>query len=419
MNIDTEDLLARFCRYVRFDTRSDPHAGITPSSQGQWDLLRLLEAELRALDVPEIELTRGGYLLATIPATTRRADVPTLAWLAHVDTATELPGGATPIVHRAYDGRPIVLPDDPTQVLTVETIPHLRESIGEDIITASGKTLLGADDKAGVTAIMGAVRYLVQHPGIPHGRIRICFNPDEEIGHGLRTLDLAQLDANFAYTLDSEARGQLDDETFSADAAVVEFRGVAAHPGWAKDVMVNALRLAARFTAALPLSRSPERTADREGFIHPTEIRGNSERATVRLILRDFELAGLAELRRLVEQAGAAVQAAEPGASVEVAFHEQYRNMRYSLDRDPRPVDYALEAIRRAGLTPFRHRIRGGTDGSQLTARGLLTPNLFCGMHQVHSQREWVSLQDMSRATQMLIQLARVWEERPPAPPVA
>jgi tripeptide aminopeptidase len=379
----------------------------------------LLEAELRALDVEDVELTRSGYVLATLPATTRRPGVPTLAWLAHVDTATELPGGATPIVHRAYDGRPIVLPDDPTQVLTVETIPHLRESIGEDIITASGTTLLGADDKAGVAAIMGAVRYLVRHPEIPHGRIRICFNPDEEIGHGLRTLELKQLGADFGYTLDSEARGELDDETFSADAAIVEIRGVAAHPGWAKDVMVNALRLAARFTAALPLSRSPERTADREGFIHPLEIRGNSERATVRLILRDFELEGLAELRRLVEQAATAVQAAEPSASVEVTFHEQYRNMRYWLDRDPRPVEYALEAIRRTGLQPFRHRIRGGTDGSQLTARGLLTPNLFCGMHQVHSQREWVSLQDMGRAAQMLIHLARVWEERTPGRPAA
>lgn len=419
MHIDTEDLLERFCRYVRIDTRSDPHAGMTPSSAGQWDLLRLLEAELRALGAEEVELTRNGYVLATIPATTRRAGVPTLAWLAHVDTATELPGGATPIVHRAYDGRPIVLPEDPTQVLTVESIPHLRESIGEDIITASGTTLLGADDKAGVAAIMAAVRYLVRRPEIPHGKIRICFNPDEEIGHGLRTLALEQLGADFGYTLDSEARGELDDETFSADAARVEIRGVAAHPGWAKDVMVNALRLAARFTAALPLGRSPERTADREGFIHPTEIRGNSERATVRLILRDFELDGLAELRRLVAQAAAAVEAAEPGARIEVAFHEQYRNMRYWLDRDPRPVDYALEAIRRTGLTPFRHRIRGGTDGSQLTARGLLTPNLFCGMHQVHSQREWVSLQDMGRAAQMLIHLARVWEERTPAPPAA
>lgn len=419
MPIDTEDLLERFCRYVRIDTRSDPHAGMTPSSPGQWDLLRLLEAELKALGAEEVELTGHGYVLATIPATTRREGVPTLAWLAHVDTATELPGGAQPIVHRAYDGRPIVLPDDPTQVLTVETIPHLREAIGDDIITASGTTLLGADDKAGVTAIMGAVRYLVRHPEIPHGRIRICFNPDEEIGHGLRTLELKQLGADFGYTLDSEARGELDDETFSADAAIVEIRGVAAHPGWAKDVMVNALRLAARFIAALPQARSPERTADREGFIHPNEIRGNSERATVRLILRDFELEGLAELRRIVEQAAAAVQAAEPGARLEVTFHEQYRNMRYWLDRDPRPVDYALEAIRRTGLTPFRHRIRGGTDGSQLTARGLLTPNLFCGMHQVHSQREWVSLQDMGRAAQMLIHLARVWEERTPGRPAA
>jgi tripeptide aminopeptidase len=226
------------------------------------------------------------------------------------DTATELPGGAKPIVHRAYDGRPIVLPDDPTQVLTVESIPHLREAIGEDIITASGTTLLGADDKAGIAAVMAAVRHLLRHPEIPHGRIRVCLNPDEEIGHGLRTLELAQLGADFGYTLDAEARGEVDYESFSADAATVEIRGVASHPGWAKDVMVNALRLAGRFLAALPMETSPERTAGRDGFVHPNEISGNSERATVRMILRDFELAGLAAKRAIVERV-AAEQASE------------------------------------------------------------------------------------------------------------
>lgn len=412
MALDTADLLDRFCRYVRIDTRSDAHSGTTPSTPGQWDLLRLLERELREIGASDVVLTSQGYVLATIPATTAKPGVPTLAWLAHVDTATELPGGATPIVHRAYDGRPIVLPDDPSQVLTVEGIPHLRGAIGEDIITASGTTLLGADDKAGIATVMAAVRHLLRHPEIPHGRIRVCFNPDEEIGHGLRTLELSQLGADFGYTLDAEARGEVDYESFSADAATVEIRGVAAHPGWAKDVMVNALRLAGRFLAALPIETSPERTAGRDGFVHPNEVSGNSERATVRMILRDFELDGLAAKRTIVERVAADIRAAEPRARVEVTFREQYRNMRYWLEKDMRPVDYAVEAVRRAGLSPVSSAIRGGTDGSQLTARGLPTPNIFCGMHEVHSQREWVSLQDMARAADVLIRLAQLWDER-------
>lgn len=412
MTLDTADLLERFCRYVRIDTRSDGHALTTPSTAGQWDLLRLLEAELIDIGAREVVLTQEGYLLGTVPATTRKAGVPTLAWFAHVDTATELPGAARPIVHRAYDGRPIVLPDDPSQVLTVETTPHLREAIGEDVITASGTTLLGADDKAGVATVMATARHLLRHPEIPHGRIRLCFNPDEEIGHGLRTLELAKLGANFGYTLDSEARGEVDYETFSADSALVEFRGVASHPGWAKDVMVNAIRLAGRFVAALPMEASPERTAGRDGFVHPIEIAGNSERASVRMILRDFELDGLAAKRAIVERVAGQIRAAEPRARVEVTYREQYRNMRYWLEKDMRPVDYALEAVRRAGLAPFTSAIRGGTDGSQLTARGLPTPNVFCGMHEVHSQREWVSLQDMARAAEVLVHLARIWEER-------
>jgi tripeptide aminopeptidase len=338
--------------------------------------------------------------------------VPTLAWFGHVDTATELPGNARPIVHRAYDGRPIVLPDDPTQILSVETTPHLRGAIGEDIITASGTTLLGADDKAGVAVVMATARHLLRHPEIPHGKIRLCFNPDEEIGRGVNKLDLAQLGADFAYTLDGGERGEVNFETFSADGAVVEFRGVASHPGMAKDVMVNALRLAGRFVAALPMEFSPERTSERSGFVHPTEISGNSERATVRLILRDFELDGLAAKRAIVERVAAELRAAEPRAAIEVTITEQYRNMRYWLEKDMRPVEYALEAVRRAGLQPVTTAIRGGTDGSRLTARGLPAPNVFCGMHEIHSQREWVSLQDMARAVTVLLHLAQLWEER-------
>lgn len=412
MQIDTDDLLRRFLRYVQIDTRSDSHSETFPSTPGQWDLLRVLETELREIGAADVTLNEHGYVLATVPATTARPGVPRMAWCGHVDTATNLPSAAKPIVHRAYDGRPIVLPDDPSQMLTVETVPHLRGAIGHDIITASGTTLLGADDKAGVAIVMAAARYLLQHPGIPHGPIRLCFNPDEEIGGGMKKLDLTQLGADVAYTLDSEAPGQVDYETFSADGAVLEIRGVAAHPGWAKDVMVNALRLAGRFLAALPRDIAPETTAGRDGFIHPVECRGTADAAKVWLILRDFELDGLAAKRACLERIVAELQAAEPRARFELTFREQYRNMRYGLEKDGRPVEFACEALRRAGLTPFSTAIRGGTDGSNLTARGLPTPNLFAGMHEVHSQREWVSLQDMTKAVETLVHLAQVWAER-------
>ncbi len=410
MSPDSADLLDRFLRYVQIDTRSDPHSTTTPSTPGQWNLLRLLQQELFALGLSDVVLTAHGYVLATLPATTTKPG-PVLAWCAHVDTAPNLPGAAKPIVHRAYDGRPIVLPDDPAQRLTVETIPHLRAAIGHDVITTSGTTLLGADDKAGVAIVMATVRHLLRHPEIPHGKIRICFNPDEEIAAGMAKLDLAQLGAEVGYTLDGETPGEIDFETFSADAAVLTIHGVATHPGWAKDVMVNALRFAGRFLAALPAAQSPEQTAGRDGFIHPLECTGSAERATVRLILRDFELAGLAAKRATLEKIVAALRTSEPRASLDLQFTEQYRNMRYWLEKDMRPVAFAREALRRAGLTPASQSLRGGTDGSNLTARGLPTPNLFTGMHEVHSQREWVSLQDMVKSVETLVHLAQIWTE--------
>ena len=413
MQIDTSDLLDRFLRYVRIDTRSDDRSATSPSTPGQWDLLRLLERELRDLELEEIELTAEGYLLATLPSNSPRS-VPVVAWFAHVDTATNLPGAAKPLVHRAYDGREIVLPDDPAQRLRPDSIPHLRGAVGHDIITASGTTLLGADDKAGVAAIMSAVRHLRRHPEARHGRIRVCFNPDEEIARGMAGLDLARLGADCGYTVDGSEPGGIDYETFSADAAVLEIHGVAAHPGWARGVMINAARLAGRFLAALPADRSPERTSGREGFIHPIECGGGAEHARVRMILRDFESEGLAALRAQVERIVADLRAAEPRARFDLGFSEQYRNMRSGLERDPRPVEHAREAIRRAGLAPRSEAIRGGTDGSNLTQRGLPTPNLFCGMHEVHSPREWVSLQDMAKAVETLVHLAQVWEEKSP-----
>jgi len=414
-SIDAEDLLERFCRYVRLDTRSDPHSDTCPSTPGQWQLLRLLETELRDIGAADVRLTAEGYVLATLPATSPNAGAPRVAWFAHVDTATELPGGAKPIVHRKYDGGAIVLPDDPAQQLTVETTSHLRDKIGHDVITASGITLLGADDKSGVAVVMSAASHLLRHPEIPHGIIRLCFNPDEEIARGMTKLKLDELSADVGYTLDGEDLGEIDFETFSADAAVLEIRGVSIHPGWAKGIMVNALRLAGSFLSALPAEVSPERTAGREGFIHPVEVEGNADRCTVRMILRDFELAGLAAKRAAVEKVVAGLRIVEPRAVFSLKFSEQYRNMRYWLEKDMRPVELAREAVRRAGLTPISTAIRGGTDGSNLTARGLLCPNLFCGMREVHSPREWVSLQDMKKSAETLLHLAELWQESSPS----
>jgi len=412
MQIDAEDLLQRFLRYVRIDTRSDSHSETFPSTPGQWDLLRLLESELREIGATDVTLNANGYVIATVPATSTKPGVPRMAWCGHVDTATNLPSAAKPIVHRSYDGRPIALPDDPSQRLDVGTTPHLREAIGQDIITASGTTLLGADDKSGVAIVMAAARHLLMHPEIPHGVLRLCFNPDEEIGRGMHKLDIAELGADVAYTLDSEELGEIDFETFSADSAVLEIEGIAAHPGWAKDVMVNALRLAGRFITALPRELSPETTSGRDGFIHPLEVRGTADKVTIWMILRDFELDGLAAKRACVEAIVTGLRAAEPRARFGLTFKEQYRNMRYWLEKDMRPVEFGREALRRAGMTPISPSVRGGTDGSNLTARGLPTPNLFTGMHGVHSQREWVSLQDMARSVETLIHLAQLWEER-------
>ncbi len=350
MNIDSADLLARFLRYVQVDTRSDASSPAVPSTPGQWDLLRLLVAELTALGAADVTLTPAGFVLATIPATVPHP-VPTVAWCAHVDTATNLPGAAKPLVHRAYAVQPIVLPDDSTQILTLENSPHLRSALGHDLITASGTTLLGADDKAGVAVIMATARHLLAHPEIPHGKIRLCFSPDEEIATGMARLDLAQLGADIAYTLDGESPGEIDNETFNADAALLEIHGIAAHPGWAKDVMVNALRIAARFVAELPAEFSPERTAGREGFIHPVEIKGSAERATVRLILRDFERAGLAAHRALLETITACLRTAEPRARFHLTFTEQYRNLRYGLEKDPRPVALRAKATGRGSFS--------------------------------------------------------------------
>jgi len=406
-----EELEERFLRYVRIDTQSAEDSNEIPSTSRQLDLLRLLQRELEALGASDVVLTDYGCVLATIPATAPASDVPTVAFLAHVDTAPAFSGtNVQPIVHRNYAGAPILLPDDPDQVLTVESAPELKSKLGEDVVTASGATLLGADDKAGVAIIMVLASRLLSDLSIPHGDIRICFTPDEEVGRGVENLTLDDLGASVAYTLDGGPSGEVTYETFSADRALVRITGVSIHPGLAQGEMVNALHLAAKLINMLPQSkRTPETTSGREGFIHLYRLSGTVAQAELHFILRDFELDGLQAHADLLRTVCDALQATEPQAKVECTIAKQYRNMRYWLEEDMRPVELAMEAIRQAGITPVVNPIRGGTDGSRLTERGLPTPNLFTGMQNVHGPLEWVSLQDMARATQVCLNLAQLW----------
>ncbi|MBL8055496.1 MAG: peptidase T [Anaerolineales bacterium] len=408
-----DTLLSRFLRYVQIDTQSDARSDTTPSSPGQWDLLRLLETELRALGAADIHLDAFGYLTASVPATSDK-DLPTVAFLAHVDTA-DFPGAnVKPLLHPAWDGQPIRLPDDPAQVLDPALYPDLRTAVGKDVVTASGRTLLGADDKAGVAVVMTLVDYLLAHPEVKHGPLRVCFNPDEEIGRGVEKLDLRALGADVAYTLDGEYPGEVNWETFSGDSAVVTIEGVSTHPGWAKPQgMVNALHLAAKLLAVLEAERAgPEYSAGRQGFIHATNLEGNTARAVLRFILRDFDLDGLAAKGARLTQLCTGLQAAEPRARIQLEIKPTYRNMGEWLKQDMRPVDLALEAMRATGLETKIIPVRGGTDGSRLTERGLPTPNLFDGGHNWHGPLEWVAVQDMELAVQACLALIRLWEER-------
>jgi tripeptide aminopeptidase len=404
-------VLDRFLRYVQIDTRADDSSASCPSTPGQMILQQLLAGELRDLGLTDVTLDENGYLMATIPATLA-GDIPTVGFIAHVDTSPEMPGeNVKPIVHRAWDGRDIVLPDDPAAVLRAADYPDLAAQVGNDIVTGSGTTLLGADDKAGVAAIVAAAEYLMTHPEIPHGTIRIGFTPDEEIGRGATLFDVARFDAVCAYTLDGGNCGELEYESFSADAMRVVFTGFNTHPGYAKGRLVNAIKAASRFIDRLPQDRlSPETTDGHEGFLHPYQIEASVDRTSVRVLLRDFVTSGLLEKQRLVERIAGEV-AAETGTRVEFEVDEQYRNMREVLDHHPDVVDRARTAIRRVGLTPIERPIRGGTDGSRLSFMGLPTPNLFAGEHNFHSRLEWTSRQDLERATAVIVELARVWAE--------
>lgn len=403
----------RFIRYVRIDTQSDPLSSSNPSTGKQKDLSKLLAEELKKIGVTDAKMDEWGYVYATIPSNTTKK-VPVICFCSHVDTAPDCSGtGVIPIIHSNYQGQDILLPDDPTQVLRLSEYPYLKNKIGDDIITASGKTLLGADDKAGVAEIMDLANFLMTNPEVKHGEIKILFTPDEEVGKGTAKLDLEKLGADFGYTLDGGEQGSLEDETFSADGVQVIIHGVIAHPGTAKGKMVNAMKIAGEILAALPKDRlSPESTEGRRGFIHPVRIDGIAEKCTIDFIIRDFETAGLKKkedyLRTQIEE----LLRIYPKASFEFHVTEQYRNMKEVLDQHPRVVEYAKEAIARAGLELKMESIRGGTDGSRLSFMGLPCPNLFAGMQAIHSRLEFISIGDMKKAVETMVHLVSIWEEK-------
>ena len=403
----------RFLRYVCIDTQSDPQSASFPSTEKQKDLSRLLADELKQMGVAGVHMDEWGYVYATIPSTTTKK-VPVICFCAHVDTAPDCSGtNIKPIVHKNYKGDDIVLPDDNTQVLRLNDYPYLQKQMGNDIITASGATLLGSDDKAGVAEIMDFANFLISHPEIKHGEIRVVFTPDEEVGKGTSKIDMKKVAADFGYTLDGGDAGSLEDETFSADGVQLIIHGVIAHPGHAKGKMINAMKIAGHILDALPKDRlSPESTEGKRGFIHPVHIEGIAEKCSIDFIIRDFETPGLKKkedfLKTLVEES----LRVHPNAGFEFNVIEQYRNMKEVLALHPQVVDYAKEAIQRAGLEVKTESIRGGTDGSRLSFMGLPCPNLFTGMQGIHSKLEHISIQDMNKAVETMVHLVQVWEEK-------
>jgi tripeptide aminopeptidase len=409
-----EPLLERFSRYVRIDTQSAREYEGSPSTPGQLVLGELLAEELRALGLTDAELDANGYVTATLPAVGAADGAPAFGLIAHVDTSPDAAGaGVEPLVHRGYAGGVIELPKGGTR-LDPATMPELATRVGHDVVTSSGDTLLGADDKAGVAAVMTAVAHLAAHPELPRATVKVAFTPDEEIGALAELLDLEHFGAEFAYTVDGGELGELQDETFSGDEVVVTVEGIEVHPGLAKDRMVSALRLAARIVAALPAELTPERTDGRDGFIHPYSLTGSAARAEIRAIVRDFDDERLREHVELLRRTAEEIGASEPRARVEVAVREQYRNMRSHIEGTPNIVEAAAEAMRAEGIEPVTRPIRGGTDGSRLSARGLPTPNIFDGCREVHSAREWASLQDMAASAATLVRLAGVWAQPRP-----
>lgn len=412
-NLSNLSVADRFMRYVQIDTQSDASSVTFPSTGKQLNLSKLLVEELKAIGAQDVELDENGYVYATIPSNTTK-QVPAICFCSHVDTSPDCSGtDVKPIVHSNYQGQDIVLPDDNSVVIRFAEHQDLAEQIGNDIITASGTTLLGADDKAGVAEIMEAAKLLIEHPEIKHGDIKILFTPDEEIGRGVDFVNLERLGAQFAYTMDGERAGTIEDETFSADAATLTIHGVSVHPGFAKGKMQSAIKIASKIVESLPTGRlSPESTSGKQGFVHPTEISGTVEKATINFIVRDHDTAKLAEHEAEIQNVTQEIIAHYPGCTFTLETKEQYRNMKEVLDQYPKIMEIGLEAIERAGMKAERRSIRGGTDGSRLSFMGLPCPNVFAGGHAFHGKMEWVSKQDMIKAVKTILHIAALWEEK-------
>ena len=411
--IDGTAIAERFMRYVQIDTQSDPQSTSFPSTEKQKDLGNLLVKELQLIGASAIEMDTNGYVYATIPANSPKSNIPTICFCSHVDTAPDCSGSnVKPILHKNYDGQDIVLPDDPTQILKSSDFPYLKKHLGKDIITASGTTLLGGDDKSGVAAIMQAAAFLISTPGIVHGEIRLLFTPDEEVGRGTAKLDLKKLNAAYAYTLDGGEAGSLEDETFSADGATIIIHGIISHPGYAKGKMVNAIKIAGEILDHLPKAEwAPEVTEKKEGFVHPVRMEGIAEKAQLDFIIRDFDLNKLIAHGERLKQIAQQVIEQYPGVTMDFSIQEQYRNMKEILDQHPQVATFAAEAIKRAGLEVKTESIRGGTDGSRLSHMGLPCPNIFTGMQAIHSRLEWIAVNDMAKAAETIVHLAMIWEE--------
>jgi tripeptide aminopeptidase len=414
IQISPDSIAERFMRYVQIDTQSNPTSTTHPSSEKQKDLSKLLHRELLGMGITNATTDEFGYVYATIPSNSSKKNVPVICFCAHVDTAPDCSGtNVKPILHRYYDGNDIVLPDDPAQILSTGNSPYLKEHINYGIITASGLTLLGADDKSGVAAIMEAALFFIQNPAIKHGDIKILFTPDEEVGQGTAKVDMQKLGAQFGYTLDGGEAGSLEDETFSADGATITIKGVIVHPGYAKDKLVNALKVAGAVLDALPKNEwSPETTEKKEGFVHPVSVNGIAEQAAIQFIVRDFTTAGLAAHHNRLKLIAETVVSKFTGAVMEYAIQKQYRNMKEVLNKYPHVTAYAQEAIQRAGLTVKKESIRGGTDGSRFSYIGMPCPNIFTGMQNIHSKLEWIGTKDLAKAAETILHLSMIWEER-------
>ena len=412
--IHPDSVAQRLMRYVQIDTQSDPNSTTHPTTEKQKVLSKLLLNELYSMGITDASTDEFGYVYATIPANTTKKNVPAICFCSHIDTAPDCSGyKVKPILHQNYLGNDIVLPDDTTQVLSISNSPYLQSHIGHDIITASGLTLLGADDKSGIAVIMQAALYFMQYPTVLHGDIKILFTPDEEVGQGTAKIDMQKLGATYGYTLDGGEAGSLEDETFSADSATITINGVITHPGYAKNKMINALKIAAEMVHALPNNEwSPETTDGLQGFVHPVAINGIAEKATIQFIVRDFEDEGLQAHHNRLQQIATTVVNKYMGVTMEYVDTPQYRNMKKILNSHPQVADYAQEAMIRAGLTVKKESIRGGTDGSKLSYLGMPCPNIFTGMQNIHSKLEWIGTKDMAKAAETIIHLCTIWEEK-------